>query len=153
MKRTPLKRGNKQLKRTPFKKGKTSLKRTKLRKVSKASIALLQRKIWAILRTIVVERDGRTCYTCGATDLQGSNCQLGHMWPKASLGAFLKYDLRVLRIQCFRCNINLGGNGAVFYKKMLEEIGETKMKKLESDRNIIVNARKHYTELLEDLKE
>lgn len=74
------------------------------------------------------------------------------MWPKASLGAILKYDLRILRPQCYHCNINLGGNGAVFYAKMLAEIGPEKMMQLESDRNVTVKAYDHYLKLLEEYK-
>lgn len=73
------------------------------------------------------------------------------MWPKASLGAYLKYDMRVLRPQCFRCNIHLGGQGAIFYRKMLEEIGEEAMAQLIRDRNVSVKAMSHYTTLLEKL--
>jgi len=70
------------------------------------------------------------------------------MWAKASLGAFLKYDLRVLRPQCYNCNINQGGRGADFYKRMLEEIGKVEMEKLEKDRQVTVKAYDFYLELL-----
>jgi len=62
------------------------------------------------------------------------------MWPKASLSAHLKYDLRVLRIQCYRCNINLGGQGAIFHANMLKEIGTKKMAELEKERQILIKA-------------
>lgn len=74
------------------------------------------------------------------------------MWPKAALGAWLKYDLRVLRIQCYNCNINLGGNGAEFYVRMLKEIGPDAMSKLQLERNISVKAYDHYLKLLEEYK-
>ena len=90
------------------------------------------------------------CYTCGAKDLRGSNRQLGHMWSKASLGAFLKYDMRVLQFQCYRCNINLGGNGADFYARKLKEIGPKAMKQLEADRQVEVRAKDHYLKLIEE---
>lgn len=56
------------------------------------------------------------------------------MWPKGSLGHSLKYDLRILRPQCYHCNINLGGMGAVFYAKMLKENGKKHMSDLEKER-------------------
>lgn len=75
----------------------------------------------------------------------------GHVpWPKSVLGAFLKYDLRVLRIQCFTCNIHRGGMGAEAYKKMLKEIGKKEMAKLEKDRLKIIKAKDHYTKLLSE---
>lgn len=66
------------------------------------------------------------------------------MWPKASLGAYLKYDLRILRPQCYNCNINLGGMGAIFYQKMTDEKGDQYMNQLHKDRQIEVRAYDHY---------
>lgn len=75
------------------------------------------------------------------------------MWPKASLGAFLKYDLRVLRPQCYNCNINKGGMGADFYKRMLKEIGNKAMEQLQKDRQVIIKAYDHYVILLDKYAE
>lgn len=147
LKRTPLKAKN-----VPLKRSKLRSKSSKLKKRSPQKISTIQRKIWALLKEKLRKKYGNTCYTCGATDLQGSNWHMGHMWAKASLGAYLKYDERVLRPQCYYCNINCGGQGADFYKKMKEEIGTAKMRKLEADRNVQVKAYDHYTQLLEELQ-
>lgn len=130
------------------------MKRGTLRKKSKQSISLLQRKLWEECRRICgkiyANPDGSVdCYTCGAKDLQGSNRQLGHLWAKASLGAYLKYDLRVLRWQDYRCNINFGGNSAVFYQNMIKLEGQDYVDKLIADKNITVKAYDFYLELLE----
>ena len=74
------------------------------------------------------------------------------MWAKASLGAYLKYDLRVIRPQCMRCNLHLGGQGAIFYKKMLDEKGKKYMEQLEKDRQVTVKAMDHYIAILEEYK-
>lgn len=74
------------------------------------------------------------------------------MIPKASCGAYLKYDLRVLRPQCYNCNINWGGNGAEFYRRMLLEIGPTKMDELIQDKQKLVNAKDHYQKIYEEYK-
>jgi hypothetical protein len=80
--------------------------------------------------------------------------QTGHVpWAKASLGAYLKYDLRILRIQCGRCNLHLGGMGAEAYKRMLREEGAEYMKQLEQDRNKIVKAQDHYEKVYADYKQ
>ena len=100
----------------------------------------LQDKLWVVIKQIVLELYENDCYTCGSKNLQGANCQLGHMWAKASLSAHLKYDIRVLRIQCFRCNIHLGGQGAMFYARMLKEIGQKEMEKLVKEKQILVKA-------------
>lgn len=75
------------------------------------------------------------------------------MWAKASVGANLKYDIRILRPQCSICNLFQGGRGADFYKNMLIEVGVEEMKKLENDRLVTVNAMDHYTKLLIEYQE
>ena len=42
----------------------------------------------------------------------------------STCGLYLKYDLRNLRPQNYHCNVNLGGNGAVYYKVMVEREGQ-----------------------------
>jgi hypothetical protein len=42
------------------------------------------------------------------------------MFPKAWCGYRMKYDLRILATQCYYCNINLGGNGAIFVGNFIE---------------------------------
>lgn len=141
------------MKRTGFKRKATKpLKRTPLKKVSKQSISLLQRKLWEECKRIVREQFGNVCYTCGAKGLQGSNWHTGHLYPKASVGAYLKYDLRILRPQCYNCNINLGGNGAVYYEKMVKIEGQDYLDRINKDKQISVKAYDHYQKLLEEYK-
>jgi endonuclease I len=120
-----------------------------MKKNSTQKISVIQRKIWEHCKRLTRQNYGHTCYTCGSTGLTGSNWHTGHLWAKASLGAYLKYDLRVLRPQCYNCNINRGGMGADFYKKMLNEIGQEKMEQLEKDRQVEVRAYDFYVKLLE----
>lgn len=114
----------------------------------------MQRQIWELRKKEIYERDKNKdgsidCYTCPAQNLIGANRQLGHgPWPKAALGAFLKYDPRVLKFQCFRCNIHMGGMGAEFYKRLKEELGDEAFAQLEQDRNKSVKAYDFYTQLL-----
>ena len=129
------------------------MKRTKLAKQSKMPISKLQRKIWQLCKQLTRKRYGNVCYTCGLRDLSGTNWHTGHMWAKASLGAYLKYDLRVLRPQCMTCNVWQGGRGADFYAKMLREIGEEKMAELQKDRQKTVRAYEHYEQLLKQYQE
>ncbi len=126
------------------------MKRTPLKKKSKQKISTIQNKIWKHCKEITRKKYGNTCYTCSTPGLQGLNWHTGHLWSKASLGAYLKYDLRVLRPQCYNCNINRGGMGADFYKRMLNEIGQEKMAELEKDRQVIVNAMDHYLKILSE---
>lgn len=128
------------------------MKRTPLKKKSKQKISTIQNKLWQLCKQITRKKYGNTCYTCGRGQLLGSNWQTGHMWAKASVGAYLKYDLRILRPQCSICNLFYGGQGAIFYAKMIREIGPEAMEKLEKDRQVTVNAHDHYLKLIEEYK-
>ena len=139
-----LKRSIKPMKRTKLK------TKTCLKKKSKQKISVIQRHLWELCKQVTRKNHGNTCYTCPATGLIGSNWHTGHLFPKASVGAFLKYDLRILRPQCYNCNINLGGRGADFYLKLLSEIGEEKMAQLQKDRQVIVKAEEHYLKLIDE---
>jgi hypothetical protein len=128
------------------------MKRTKLKKVSKAPISKIQRDLWQECRRLANTLYKNNCYTCPATNLQGSNKQLGHVpWPKSVLGASTKYDMRFLRWQCMRCNVHGGGMGAVAYAKMLLEDPE-ELKQMEVDRHQTVKAYDWYANLLEEYK-
>lgn len=146
------------MKRTGFKqKLRKPMKRGTLRKESPQKISVLQRKIWdeckRIVRAKYIKPDGTfECYTCRRTITQMKDAQTGHLWAKASLGAFMKYDLRVLRIQCYLCNIRHGGRGADYYLRMWEENGAEYMEKLKQDRQVSVKAYDHYLSLLEQYK-
>lgn len=124
-----------------------------MKKQSTQSISLIQRKIWTECKRIIRARYPHICYTCGKTGLTGSNLHTGHLFSKASLGAFLKYDLRVLRPQCYNCNINRGGAGADFYARMLKDEGKRYMNKLAKDRQVSVKAMDYYLTLLDMYKE
>lgn len=126
------------------------MKKSTLRKKGKQSISKIQHKLWQLCKEIVRKRHGNVCYTCGRTGLQGSNWQTGHMWAKASVGAYLKYDLRILRPQCSICNLFQGGRGADFWVNMVRENGQEYMDKLKSERSVTVNAMNHYTQLLSE---
>ena len=142
------------MKRSGFKQKLTvPLKRTKLKKISKQSISKIQRLLWQECRRIAEKMYKKDCYTCPAKNLIGSNCQLGHVpYPKSTLGANLKYDMRVLRWQCFACNIHRGGAGAEAYKRMLKEEGQAYMELLEQERQKTVKAYDFYLELLNTYK-
>lgn len=126
------------------------MRRTPLRKEGKQKISVVQRKLWELCKQIIRKRYGNSCYTCGASGLMGSNWHTGHLWAKASLGASLKYDLRILRPQCYKCNIHHGGAGAVFYASMLANHGEKYMRDLERDKQVSVKALDHYLSLIDE---
>jgi len=129
------------------------MKRSSIKKVSKQPIAKIQKTLWELCRIIIKQTYGNTCYTCGKKNLEGSNWHIGHFIPKAACGANLKYDLRNLRPQCYHCNINLGGNGAIYYKNMLDREGTKYVGKLFADKQKTVKAYDHYVMLIDKYKE
>ena len=122
------------------------MKRTKLKRKSKSEVKKLQDKLWELCKQIIRLKYPHTCYTCGAQNLEGSNLQTGHLWAKASLSTHLKYDLRVLRPQCIRCNVHLGGAGADYIENMRQREGEEYVEQLKKERLILIKADKQWYE-------
>ena len=75
----------------------------------KPSLRRLKKKLWDLIAPLIRERYGPRCFTCG-----GIGTQTGHMFPKGNAHAVSAFMPANLRPQCYRCNINLGGNGAEF---------------------------------------
>lgn len=109
----------------------------------------IEEKLWKECRRIIFTRYGDFCYTCDKR-IEGANRHCGHFIPKGACGAFLKYDLRNLRPQCYHDNINLGGAGAEFYRRMLAREGQDYIDKLFEDKKITVKAIDHYKQLLSE---
>lgn len=126
------------------------MKRGKLKRKSKSETRKVQDLLWQECRRLIFKKYGNTCYTCGATGLLAGNCQLGHCISSSTCGAFLRYDLRNLRPQCMYCNIHCGGNGAIYYRNLVNEVGQEEVDKLFQDKQKIVNALDHYKLLLEE---
>ena len=61
------------------------------------------------------------CVTCRIVK-PWKELQAGHFIPRAQ-GNATYFDLRNIHSQCYRCNINLGGNGAEYYPYMLDKYG------------------------------
>ena len=104
--------------------------------------------IWELCKNITRKRYGNVCYSCEKGSLAGSNWHTGHLFPKSVLSAYLKYDLRVLRPQCYYCNINLGGNGANYLQNLIKKEGQEYVDKINQDKFITVKAIDHYKKIL-----
>jgi len=98
--------------------------------MKRISIKSLHRKLWKPLTDFIKQRDGRKCFTCGKEIEPGKGLHCGHFIPSKICGHELRYDEDIIHVQCYFCNINLGGNGAIFYRRMLEEYGEEKVNEI-----------------------
>lgn len=114
----------------------------------KTDAAKTKAELWELCKKIVRFRDGSNCYTCAATGLQGSNQQTGHFIASSICGAYLRYDLRNLRVQCMRCNVRLSGNGAVFYDNLRRDFGQEYVDQLFLDKQKTVKASDHIDTLV-----
>lgn len=128
------------------------MKKTALKKKSSDSIAKIQIKLWAECKRIIREKYGNVCYTCGKAGLEGANWHTGHMLAKASLGAMGKYNLRLLRPQCYFCNINCGGQGAIFIENMRSIEGDKYVDDLLMEIQEYKKPSDYYPILLEEYK-
>jgi hypothetical protein len=124
------------------------MKKTPLKRKAKTDHRKTEDALWQECRRLIFSKYGDICFTCGKP-ISGSNRHCAHFIPKAACGAYLKYDLRNLRPGCYYCNINLGGNGAVYYRKLLETEGQEYIDSLFKDKQISVKSTDHYLTLLE----
>lgn len=100
------------------------MKRGPKKRAKPSVLRSLRSKLWELCKAIIRKKYGNICYTCGKSGLSGGGWQTGHFVPRSVGGLALRYELTNLRPQCYRCNINLAGNGSVFYRKMVEIEGQ-----------------------------
>lgn len=98
----------------------------------KNDVRKLKDRLWELCKQIVRARyrlkDGTWhCYTCGRVIDEPAKAQTGHCIPSAVGGALLRYHLDNLRVQCYACNINYGGQGAIFVRHLTDELGEKRV--------------------------
>ena len=99
------------------------------------TIPQLKKTLWRLISKYVRQsqaKDGLVqCYTCGAVD-HYKNMDLGHYWGR-QFGATYFDVKRNLRIQCRRCNRFMEGNKPSFANRLIVELGQKGMEKLEID--------------------
>ena len=79
----------------------------------------LKNKLWKIIREFILLRDNYTCQTCGA---KPKILQVGHFVHKSQSSA-VYYEEENLSAQCYRCNIWLRGNVAVYARNIIKRWG------------------------------
>ena len=124
------------MKRTGFKRPAKALKRpvAKSKRTKATPIKKLRKQLWELCKQITRLTYGNTCYTCDAKELTGSNWHTGHFIPRSICGLYLRFDLRDLRPQCYRCNISLAGNGSEFYRRLVEREGQEYVDQIFADK-------------------
>lgn len=121
-------------------------------------VSQLKKILWEECKRIIrakyiTQNNNWFCFTCGKLIDEPAKAQTGHFLPSSTCGAFLRYDLRNLRIQCYNCNINQGGAGADFYRNLVIENGQEYVEQLFKDKHISIKADSWwYLEMIEKYK-
>lgn len=116
-----------------------------------------KKDFWKTFSLYIRTRDNFTCFTCGRKG-EGSGIHAGHYIPKSICGLALYFDERNVHAQCYHCNINLGGNGRIYERKMIEKYGQEIVNELdrihnESHSNPFKIREEDYKQLIQDYKE
>lgn len=79
----------------------------------------------------------------------------GHFLNK-SLGLALYFEENNIHAQCYNCNINLGGNGAEYYRRMVLKYGQDEVDRIFSLKTKVVKLdydllNQHYIEKWQSL--
>ena len=87
----------------------------------KKSITYLKKLLWTKYFTPFIKaRDKGICFTCGQVQ-SGKGLHCGHYIPKKIGGNLLYFNELNVHCQCFHCNINLGGYGAMYHINMIKK--------------------------------
>lgn len=119
------------------------------------SLSVLRKKAWGMVSMYVRMKGaddlGYTkCVTCGLAR-HWKELQAGHFVPQAQ-GNAARWDLRNIHPQCYRCNINLGGNGAEFgpyIRNLYGDEGYDEIRRLAG--STMVMRRAEYEAIIDDM--
>lgn len=93
------------------------------KEAEKKLIRSLKTKVWKLCKDITRSRYPNVCYTCKKENLEPKQMHTGHFLKEKSLPLQLKYDLRILRIQCPTCNLFLDGNEGRYAIQLIKDHG------------------------------
>lgn len=129
----------------------------KSRKVPKATrTKRAKKKLWSLISEYIRRKKADSngyvkCSTC-ETVKHWREMQAGHWIPQAQ-GDSIRFELSNINVQCYRCNVNLGGNGPEYYEFMLIEYGQEEMDRLKQrQREIIKFYESDYLDMIEDIE-
>lgn len=90
-----------------------------------------------------------TCITCGHVGHYTKGMHGGHFVPKAQ-GDAARFEFDNVHVQCYRCNMNLGGNGAEYTPFMISKFGQERVDEIRQLAGKVVKYTIHdYNEMIE----
>lgn len=123
-----------------------------IQKIKKHKIGWWKDKLWQIVSKRIKERDKNICFTSGKFVI-GSNAHCGHGNPSSVCGGRLRYHPKNLHCQSYHENVNLGGNGRVYYRKQVEKYGQEVVDKLDKLQNKYIKVDEIFYQKMIDLYE
>jgi len=102
------------------------------------TLAKEKKKLQAVInkwvRIFFADDNGMVCcYTCSAVKSY-KDIDAGHAIP--GLKNHCRYDVRIIRPQCFSCNRMKSGNLSVFIPKLIKEIGMAEFEEISKYRDV-----------------
>lgn len=97
--------------------------------MKKKTDAQLKKILWKIVSKRIRERDNYICFT-SKKKVEGANAHCGHGLPSSICGGRLRYHPKNLHCQSYHENINLGGNGTIYYQEQVKKYGKKEVDKL-----------------------
>lgn len=110
------------------------------------SLGKLKKRLWELVKIVIRKKYDRgdrtwTCYTCDKHITEPADAHTSHFIASSVCGAYLRFNLRNLRITCYKCNVQLGGNGIEFYPRMVAEMGQGEVDELKRiSRQVLIKA-------------
>lgn len=135
MKRTPLKRGTKQLKRSGFRKSPKNVLKVPKHSNTK-TMAWYKKELDRVFSLYIRRVYPKVCYTCGKP---AERLQCGHYIPRQYLAT--RWSTFNCRPQCWGCNGYGKGQTLIFEEKLKDEYGNdfVELMKASRHRTIIVD--------------
>ena len=123
--------------------------KSELKKLKKPKTSALKKKLWKIVSGRIKERDKFICFT-SKKQVSGMNAHCGHGLPASICGGRLAYHPKNLHCQSYHENINLGGNGTIYYQEQVKKYGKEATEALYLLRGKYISLdTNHYLKLIE----
>jgi hypothetical protein len=125
--------------RKPPKSDRGATQSKKPKKIRTRTQKSLKKELWSLVsryvRMSAADRNGNcTCYTCGTVG-HWKEMQAGH--GVSGRGNAILFELKVIRPQCYPCNMHKHGNYEVFIPKLVHEIGLDEYEDLVVSKSIV----------------
>lgn len=97
------------------------------------TISKHKKRAWTVFSKFIRKRDKGICISCGKIAM-GSGYHAGHFIAGSICGVSLYFSEINVNGQCYFCNINLGGNGALYALSLQRKYGIDIIEKLNKQR-------------------